>query len=83
MILLKEYFSTSQSKISPTKLSQSNRIISEITDNDEVDEEVTKVVQEQERDVTLLDFEEDKENVQNDGNINENGIEKKKTRGRG
>ncbi|KAG5883676.1 hypothetical protein JTB14_014664 [Gonioctena quinquepunctata] len=82
MIMLKKCFSTSQGRISPIKLSQSNRIISEITDIDEVDEEVTKVVQEQEKDVTLLDFEEDEENVQNDGNINENGVEKK-TRGRG
>ncbi|KAG5881839.1 hypothetical protein JTB14_015828 [Gonioctena quinquepunctata] len=78
MILLKKYFSTSQGRISPTKLSQSNRIILEITKIDEVGDEVTKVVQEQEKDVTLLDFEEDKENVQNDENINENGVEKKK-----
>ncbi|KAG5873814.1 hypothetical protein JTB14_038080 [Gonioctena quinquepunctata] len=70
----------SQGRISPTKLSQSNRIILEITDIDEVGEEVTKVVQEQEKDVTLPDFEEDKENVQNDGKINENGFEKKNTR---
>lgn len=69
MILLKQYFSTPQGRISPTELSQSNRIILEITDIDEVGEEVTRLVQEQEKDVALLDYEDDKENVQNYGNI--------------
>lgn len=69
MILLKQYFSTPQVRISPTELSQSNRIILEITDINEVGEEVTRLVQEQEKDVALLDYEDDKENVQNYGNI--------------